>query len=536
MPNYSVTTPDNQNVSVTAPPNADSSSIFSFVKDALFGGSSQPSAPIDTSALSRPYIGNPNLSRQAARAGVGTRPDNFTGPATAFLGGLLGTAPDEQGGSVLDPSSARNSPNAAMAGYAIGGALQAAPLWQAAGLSSHLAETAGTGLERYMSATGMQQNIIQSPFMRPSVANAANPYAGLAGPDKSNMTRYMAKMQNPQFAEREGLRESGASASTTTASGGVNLVTPEDWYKAGNPLVATAGDTSLAGQRFTNVNGVGLSSPVDVQGGFQYTLQNLADGSNNAWASMEGNAYGKQTHFDKTAINTGQIPRSVFFGMNPGDSADFSTPITEMLMNQLKTLPPSTQATNLVDSMVQKEFPQFLGVRHPEAMDQLMGQNGYPQEGSGAMRKQFVWAAKQKSVDSLGFPSYQDAADAITHPMLRNSNVGDSGLSSFLTDPGADLIQNSGHNSYNRGIPGTDAQSFAASVPAKNMFPDIYAASALKQNKLGQNFTHDQIIGDIKMGHHYQMPNQQWLDQLMPVYEQELQRAIRSYGLLAPTR
>ena len=131
MPNYSVTTPDNQNVSVTAPPNADSSSIFSFVKDALFGGSSQtsqPSAPIDTSVLSNPYIGNPNLSRQAARAGVGTRPDNFTGPSTAFLGGLLGTAPDEQGGSVLDPSSARNSSNAAMAGYGLGSVLQSLPL------------------------------------------------------------------------------------------------------------------------------------------------------------------------------------------------------------------------------------------------------------------------------------------------------------------------------------------------------------------------------------------------------------------------
>ena len=54
MPNYSVTTPDNQNVSVTAPPNADSSSIFSFVKDALSGGSSQQS----TSAPSQSVLGS----------------------------------------------------------------------------------------------------------------------------------------------------------------------------------------------------------------------------------------------------------------------------------------------------------------------------------------------------------------------------------------------------------------------------------------------------------------------------------------------
>ena len=87
-------------------------------------------APDDAPAglLNTPFIGNPNITRQAARAGVGTRPDNFTGPASAFLGGLFGTAPDEQGGSVLDPASARNSPNAANAGFMLGTAAQVAPL------------------------------------------------------------------------------------------------------------------------------------------------------------------------------------------------------------------------------------------------------------------------------------------------------------------------------------------------------------------------------------------------------------------------
>ena len=74
------------------------------------------------------YFGNANISRQGARAGVGTRQDNFTGPATAFLGGLLGTAPDQQGGSVLDPGSAINSPNAANAGFMLGTAAQILPL------------------------------------------------------------------------------------------------------------------------------------------------------------------------------------------------------------------------------------------------------------------------------------------------------------------------------------------------------------------------------------------------------------------------
>jgi len=65
------------------------------------------------------------------------------------------------------------------------------------------------------------------------------------------------------------------------------------------------------------------------------------------------------------------------------------------------------------------------------------------------------------------------------------------------------------------------------------MFPDLYSASGLKTNKGGKRFTHDQKIGDIKMGHYYQMPDQKWLDQIMPVYEQEVQRALLTNGLLS---
>ena len=380
---------------------------------------------------------------------------------------------------------------------------------------------------------GSQAGAIYHPFLKPSVALSSDPYAGLSGPDRSNMTRYLEKMKNPNFVNRELMREQGNTVAKTTATGDLNLVTPEDWYRAGNPLVATGGDTSLAGKTFSNVEGVPLSREVEAQGGFQHTLNNLMSGSDNAWASMEGNAQGKQNHFDKVAIETGQIPRSVFFSMNPKDSADFSTPITEMVMGQLQALPPSKQAAKLADSMMREKFPDFVGVNHPDAMSQLMGTNGYKQEGSGAMRKRFAWASKQKSLDSLGWPSYEDARNSITHPMLKNASVGDSGLSSFLANPGAELIQNSGHNSYNRGISGTDPQSLPVSIPAKNMFPDLYRLSGLKTNKGGKRFTHDQRIGDIKMGHYYQMPDQKWLDQIMPVYEQEVQRALLTNGLLS---
>ena len=38
----------------------------------------------------------------------------------------------------------------------------------------------------------------------------------------------------------------------------------------GEPLVPVAGDTTRAGVQYTNINGVPLAVPVDMQGGFQY--------------------------------------------------------------------------------------------------------------------------------------------------------------------------------------------------------------------------------------------------------------------------
>lgn len=79
--------------------------------------------------LNGAYTGNPNIARQGRRAGVGTRQDRFSGPAAALLSGLLGNAPDEQSGSVLDPNSARNSPIASNIGFGLGTALQISPVF-----------------------------------------------------------------------------------------------------------------------------------------------------------------------------------------------------------------------------------------------------------------------------------------------------------------------------------------------------------------------------------------------------------------------
>ena len=84
-----------------------------------------------TPELLQAYTGNPNIARQGQRSGVGSRQDVLSGPMTAFASGLMGTAPDEQSGSVLDPNSPSQSPLSANAGFGLGSMLQVAPLAKA---------------------------------------------------------------------------------------------------------------------------------------------------------------------------------------------------------------------------------------------------------------------------------------------------------------------------------------------------------------------------------------------------------------------
>jgi hypothetical protein len=333
---------------------------------------------------------------------------------------------------------------------------------------------------------GTTRNVINHPFLKPSVALSSNPYSGLSGPDKANMKRYIGKMSNPGFAAREIMREAGSTQMTKTANTTPNIISPVDMYRGGEPLVPVAGDTTRAGVQYTNVNGVPLAVPVDMQGGFQYPIIQSRMGSPNVWSSLDAAAMGKQSHFDKVGEKTGLTPRGVFFSMNPQDSPDFSTHISEMIMQQIPALNPSAQAFKEANAIVQSKFPNFLGFDNPGAMAQLMDKD------AGQLRKRVAFAAKQKRIEQLGFPSYDDIIEAANHPMLANAKVGDSGLSTFFGLPGAGLNPVTGHNTYNRGIIGAEAGSLPVSIPVQNMFPSIYEAAGLRRNKAGNLLSADE--------------------------------------------
>ena len=117
------------------------------------------------------FFGNPNVTKQgkkarelAAARDVNTLPDPQT---YAFISGLLGEAPDQQGFSVMQPNADKIR-SAGNVGFGVGLAAMGGPMLTkplTAGAKA-LGPTATGMLENYMVKNGMIQEMISTPYGR----------------------------------------------------------------------------------------------------------------------------------------------------------------------------------------------------------------------------------------------------------------------------------------------------------------------------------------------------------------------------------
>jgi hypothetical protein len=150
------------------------------------GGSAEPTAE-ELAAASRPATVNPNIRRQgeaarrlAAMRDVNTLPDPRT---YAAVSGFLGTPPDEQGFSVMNPDR-EGIKRAGQAGFGVGTALQVAPV--AGKAAQMLGKMTGSALNERMLAG----QSLTPGFNTPAPINfAVKPKGGTfaySGSDSSN--------------------------------------------------------------------------------------------------------------------------------------------------------------------------------------------------------------------------------------------------------------------------------------------------------------------------------------------------------------
>lgn len=367
------------------------------------------------------------------------------------------------------------------------------------------------------------QNLIKLGFL--TVDSAANPSAV-----KSAITKYnKAYSDNPAFRAREILRQDVENNTARLDVGERNIIAPHDLVgKTGVPIMGDA--TTIAD--VNAMGGVRFDDPSKFQGGAEFPMQH--QDKNLGWASMEGAAVKKQENFNYAAEKT-QSDVVGITGRMGDESTNFTSGVAETLLKQVNGLPLRKRDKKAFDDELRKFRPEWVGLDHPDAMDQLFGRNGYPIKGAGKLRSVFSNRMDMSKFRDLGFPTVKEIHDEIMIPALRNANIGDSGFSVIDATPNASTRPIDVHASYDTGIEGKYAGGFEVPIPARVMYPNMFKDHLdLAVDKNGMPLTESQKTGSMVMNPKlYQRLDNQWADGVQDFIDRNKKKIAATGGVAA---
>lgn len=326
--------------------------------------------------------------------------------------------------------------------------------------------------------------------------------AGKPASVKTALKKYREAMRGSKaFQDREmrAAENDYQTIFTPTDIGERTIINPETLL--GKVIIPIQGDLSNLGI-LDRIGGIDVDTPV--QAGNKYSQQYADSGF--GWQSMLDTAQGVQNKIRQVESQTGQAPIGVYTTMGL-DATNFSTPIAEAMLKQIQgskitkadkeAFDRKLRSTTIKDAKgrVKKVFPDWVGLDHPDAMDQLMGQGKY--ENIGKKRTAFTTAMKTNDFRDRGFPNYNELLFATQDPDLINAPMKGSGLSMYQTLLGDAVYDPTVHKSYTGRMPGQYIGGLGGSIPFEVMFPDTFAEQMKRTTSAGTPFTPSQAIDAV---------------------------------------
>jgi hypothetical protein len=207
----------------------------------------------------------------------------------------------------------------------------------------------------------------------------------------------------------------------------------------GKPFVTTMADRTRGGGRLMGINNVALDSPVNLQGGQDFMFNNPGQ----VWASAEApvKAIMKQAHRMKK--ETGQDPLMLPWRMAP-TGGDFASMTGETMLAHAATTMPKTKIKKM-DREIKSLIPGWRGLSSPESVQQF-------RTAPDKIRKK-VKQTLDKNFRNEGGLSIGEARLAVADPKQLTGR--DAGIMNVgQIDTSRPIVQESGHVSYPRGVPG----------------------------------------------------------------------------------
>lgn len=231
----------------------------------------------------------------------------------------------------------------------------------------------------------------------------------------------------------------------------------------GFPFITSMSDRSAAGGLLTSINDVPLKRPVELQGGEDFMFFNPM-----AWASAKNpvNQIMRQAEVLKEA--TGKDPLFIPWRMAPS-GGDFATMTGESMLSFAESALGKTQKKEL-DKKIKEVIPNWPGI---DAKNSLEVYRSTPD----AKRKQLQNVLDVEFRD-LGGLSIGEARLSVTDPkQLKGFDTQIMNVGKVFA--GKPIIEQSGHYSYPKGVPGEGVGRVDENVGIFQLLPNVVEARSI---------------------------------------------------------
>jgi len=296
-------------------------------------------------------------------------------------------------------------------------------------------------------------------------------------------------------------------------------ITPEQLQREGAMIFPAMGDRTRAGTRLTHVGDTKLSSPVDMQGGGDFTRSEFSEGEDPAaWASEPSAAQKMLTQISQQADEGPAYISHTIMGPHSGDASHM---MAQALLRQIPYSKIASDKATEFDEYMRKIAPNWPGILNHKQAEKFLLNRSTPLKTSAAFAKEMDKARWLKS----GFPDVGQTRFSIIDPRLLSAPSLSSGFSMARVNPHGQLIENPSfeHFTYSSQLPGRGYAGGTRNViPARLMYPNWYKKqrpeTQAHKGKLQYALTLD-VPG--------QKATQEWLDNIMQ--DQEVQSSKWGY-------
>ena len=365
---------------------------------------------------------------------------------------------------------------------------------------------------------------------------------------KKASTKYVKLLENEGFRARE----MGVMNNPLTSRQGPlsprNIITPSDLQ--GSVLMPHKGDVTATDLSIDSIGGVDMEGAVS-SGGFRFPdsarrqtdKEQIGTGLLPYWASTYGPAKAVQNKAEKLELNpaTKENPVVGVYTSMGEEGNFFNDALADTMVQWSNGLPISKKDVARFDAELRKANESWVGLQSPDARNQLLGLEGFPKKGAGALRSKLVKQMSKAAYRDVGFPTKADILQTFTDADLVGAQLGDAGLTMGRIGSEYGLVPIDTHNSYGYGILGDRLGGFERSMPSSILMPDSWGLLGTEWTKpknggIPKLLTDTQKIDALAKRHDlFQIADQKWVDQASAWLEQNkngtLQGALTAIGL-----